>query len=145
MPQRQLLDLTVPGATTQYDAQLHVVTDYRFGDAASGPVDLLPTGLNAGTETAAATTAAAGEIGKEVAPPAQGAFKVSFPNPIALIIVAAVIILAVALVFNHRYRRLYSGVAWTLTVLFLAAPIVRAQGADLAQHPAGRKRSPQPG
>jgi len=124
LPRRQVLDLTMPALTTEYDARSHVVVEfYDFGEVSTLPQAVYDSTHDTWSleETSVTKALAGGDSGPGPVPPSSA----GGPVP-ALVTSLVALCLVLALLWLHRSRAFQTTVCICLTVIVVAIPAMRA-------------------
>ncbi|MEM7801516.1 MAG: hypothetical protein AAF633_20135, partial [Chloroflexota bacterium] len=122
-PQRQILDIHMPEANEQFDAQSRIVIDYEFQSELNGVA--LPTAGNIQTldSTAAGLDGSAAAI--KLAPISSTELYSSFTYTLlSLLLILLVILLIAAVFYVYPYRWLRSVMPFALVVLMVGIPVL---------------------
>ena len=109
---RQIVDVFIPAAGTQFDAQIHMVIDYRYEEAVAGVLPL------ASAENIFATT----EVAADTAPtttsaPVSQPTRDAVPTPLIGLIFSGLFLLFVVTLLRSR-RWIYRAVPISMTIVF---------------------------
>ena len=135
LPRRQILDLDLPQVSEQYNAQVHIMVDFRFGAGMASVNNLLPDQLTVPlTEPLIDNVLAAdGSTETAVAPPPptlqtnNNAIQYVLPDTFILLIAS---LFVSALILRHRSRHLYASVAISISLIMVLSPFFQAAGMD---------------
>ncbi|MCO5207949.1 MAG: hypothetical protein M9928_23355 [Anaerolineae bacterium] len=114
---RQIVDVFIPAAGTQFDAQIHMVIDYRYEEAVAGVPLASAENIFATTEVAADT--APTTTSAPVSQPTRDAV----PTLLIGLIFSGLFLLFVVTLLRSR-RWIYRAVPIGMTIVFLTTPIL---------------------
>ena len=135
LPRRQILDLDLPEVSEQYNAQVHIMVDFRFGAGMAPVNNLLPDQLTVPLTEPLIDNILAADSGIEtaVAPPPptlrtnNNSIQYALSDTLILLIAS---LFVSALILRHRSRHLYASVAISISLIMVLSPFFQAAGMD---------------
>ena len=141
LPRRQILELSIPNASEQYNVEVYMVVDLRYGQ---GDAYVAPPTTRIATQSALSTF--------EIQPETQSVAPVpadSLPSlnrvpfyladgwiesiAASLLLVAVMLMITAALILRTRSRKMYLAVALSISFMILSTPLFRVHGMELHQ------------